>query len=58
MEDTTDCDERGTDPNDYRTLVVNSDPFDSAPKSHLLSDNSPVTFNYQSMRIASSVGKD
>ena len=58
MEDTTDCDERGTDPNDYHALVVNSDPFDSEPKSHLLSDNSPVTFNYQSMRIASSVGED
>ena len=58
MEDTTDCDERDTDPKDYRALVVNSDPFDSAPKSHLLSDNSPVMFKYQSMRVASSVGED
>ena len=59
MEDTTDYDEMDRNPNNVcRTLVVNTDPFDSEPKSHLLSDNSPVTFNYQSMRISSSVGKE
>ena len=48
MEETTDCDEMDRDPNDCHALIVNSDPFDSEPRSQLLSDNSPVTFNYQS----------
>ena len=51
MENTTDYDGRDQDQkdqNNIQRLLVNTDPNDSEPRSHLL-DSGPVAFNYQSV---------
>ena len=50
MENTTDYEGRNRDQDNIRALLVNADPADSEPRSHLLDDSS-VMFDYQSVFI-------
>ena len=48
IEDTTDDDDNDRPQSDGNWLLVNTDPYDTMSKSHLLGED-PVVFNYQSI---------
>ena len=48
IEATTDSDEENEARGEFHSLLVNTDPSDSHPKTHPLREG-PVTFNYQAI---------